>query len=80
MSPVVIFWFWVLLLTGLLFLPVANLVFVFSVRRQQRRLNTELSPDELAAQRQRARFVAAVICFLFSFFFNVARIGYPVHG
>lgn len=80
MSPVVIFWFWVLLLTGLLFIPVANLIFVFSVRRQQRRLNTELNPDELAAQRQRARFVSAVICFLFSFFFNVARIGYPVHG
>lgn len=80
MSPVVIFWFWVLLLTGLLFIPVTNLIFVVSVRRQQRKLNTELNPGELAAQKQRARFVAAVVCFLFSFFFNVARIGFPVHG
>lgn len=80
MSPVVIFWFWVLLLTALLFIPVTNLIYVFSVRRQQRKLKTELGPDELAAQKQRARFVAAVICFLFSFFFNVARIGFPVHG
>lgn len=80
MSPVVIFWFWVLLLTALLFIPAANLIFVVSVRRQQRKLNTELDASELAAQKQRARFVAAVVCFLFSFFFNVARIGFPVHG
>lgn len=80
MSPVVIFWFWVLLLTALLFIPVTNLIYVFSVRRQQRKLKAEPGPDELAAQKQRARFVAVVICFLFSFFFNVARIGFPVHG
>ncbi len=80
MSPVVIFWFWVLLLTALLLIPVTNLIYVFSVRRQQRKLKGELDPDELAAQKQRARFVAAIICFLFSFFFNVARIGFPVHG
>lgn len=80
MSPVVIFWFWVLLLTALLFIPVTNLIYVFSVRRQQRKLKAGLDPDELAAQKQRARFVAVVICFLFSFFFNVARIGFPVHG
>lgn len=80
MSPVVIFWFWVLLLAALLFLPVSNLIYVVSVRRQQRKLNTELNADELAAQKQRARFVSVVVCFLFSFFFNVARIGFPVHG
>lgn len=80
MSPVVIFWFWVLLLMALLFLPVSNLVYVISVRRKQRKLNTELSDNERAAQKQRARFVAVVICFLFSFFFNVSRIGFPVHG
>ncbi|MDZ7841587.1 MAG: hypothetical protein U5R46_12365 [Gammaproteobacteria bacterium] len=80
MSPVVIFWFWVLLLTALLFLPASNLIYVVSVRRQQRKLKTELDASELAAQKQRARFVAVVVCFLFSFFFNVARIGFPAHG
>jgi len=80
MSPVVIFWFWVLLLAALLFLPVSNLIYVVSVRRRQRKLQAELGSGELAAQKQRARFVAVLVCFLFSFFFNVARLGFPVHG
>ena len=80
MTPVMTFWFWVLLLAALLFLPVSNLICVVSVRRKQRRLKTELDQKELAAQKQRARFVAAIVCFLFSFFFNVSRIGFPVHG
>lgn len=80
MSPVVIFWFWVLLLAALLFFPVSNLIYVVSVRRKQRRQQGELDDGELAAQKQRARFVAVLVCFLFSFFFNVARLGYPVHG
>lgn len=80
MSPVVIFWFWVLLLTALLFLPASNLIFVVSVRRKQRKLGVELNQHELDAEKQRARFVAAVVCFLFSFLFNVYRIGFPVHG
>ena len=74
------FWLRVLLLAALLFLPVSNLVYVVSVRRKQRKLSTELDARELAAQKQRARFVAIVICFLFSFFFNVSRLGFPVHG
>lgn len=80
MSPLVVFWFWVLLLAALLFLPVSNLVYVVSVRRKQRKLQSELNGNELAAQKQRARFLAIVICFLFSFFFNVSRLGFPVHG
>jgi len=80
MSPVVIFWFWVLLLAALLFLPASNLIFVFSVRRKQRKLKVELNQEELCAERQRARFLAALVCFFFSFFFNVYRIGFPVHG
>jgi hypothetical protein len=80
MSPLVIFWFWVLLLAALLFIPVTNLVYVVSVRRKQRKLGIELNEAELAGEKQRARVIAVVICFLFSFFFNVARIGVPVHG
>lgn len=80
MSPVVIFWFWVLLLAALLFLPVTNLVYVFSVRRLQRKLKKDLDDAELAGQKQRARLIAVALCMIFSFLFNVARIGYPVHG
>lgn len=80
MSPLVIFWLWVLLLSALLFFPVSNLIYVVSVRRQQRKLNLELDGFELAAQKKRARFVAVVVCFVFSFFFNVSMIGFPVHG
>lgn len=80
MSPLMTFWFWVVLLAVLLFFPVSNLIYVVSVRRKQRKLNMDLDQSELAAQKQRARFVAVVVCFLFSFFFNVARIGFPVHG
>lgn len=80
MSPVAIFWLWVLLLAALLFLPVTNLIYVVSVRRQQRKLKTELDSGELAAQKQRARFISVLVCFLFSFFFNVSTIGFPVHG
>jgi hypothetical protein len=80
MSPVAIFWVWVFVLAALLFLPVSNLVYVVSVRRQQRRRKSGLDRDELAAQKQRARFVAAVVCFLFSFLFNASRFGFPVNG
>jgi len=80
MSPLVIFWLWVLVLSALLFFPVSNLIYVVSVRRQQRKLNLELDGFELAAQKKRARFVAVVVCFIFSFFFNVSMIGFPVHG
>lgn len=80
MSPLVIFWSWVLLLALLLFFPVSNLIYVLSVRRQQRKLNMELDGAGLAAQKQRARFIAVVVCFLFSFFFNYSTIGFPVHG
>ena len=80
MSPLVIVWLWVLLLSALLFFPVSNLIYVVSVRRQQRKLNLELDGFELAAQKKRARFVAVVVCFVFSFFFNVSMTGFPVHG
>lgn len=84
MSPWLVFWFWVVLLAALLLLPVSNLIFVLSVRRQQRKLNNDLDANELRAQKQRARFIGAVVCFAFSLLFNVSRIGLPggllIHG
>ena len=47
------------LLALLLFFPVSKLIWVLSVRRLQRRLARELSPEELNAQLKRARILGA---------------------
>ena len=69
--------FWVLLLAALLFWPVSNLVWVLSVRYRQRKLKQQPDEQELAAQRQRARFIAAIVCLVFSLLFNLSRLGVP---
>ncbi len=74
------FWLWVALLTAMLYYPVSQLVWVLSVRRLQRRLGRPLDDRDLAGQRQRARFIAVLLCFVFSFLFNAARLGLPTHG
>ena len=71
---------WILLLAILLFWPVSNLIWTFSVRRKQKKLGQELSGEEILAQKKRARFISAVICFLFSVLFNLSRLGIPEHG
>ncbi len=75
-----IFWFWVFVLAALLFYPVTQLIWVLSVRRMQRKLHKELNEQELAAEKQRARFIAIVACFVFSILFNFARLGPPGGG
>ena len=75
-----IFWFWVLLLTALLFLPVSSLIWTVSVRRKQRKLQQELNEQEILAQKQRARFISVVICFVFSLMYNLSRLGMPSFG
>lgn len=74
------FWLWVFLLVALLFWPVSQLIWVVSVRRLQRKLNKELNENDLQAQKQRARFVAVVVCFVFSVLYNLARLGMPTDG
>ncbi len=71
---------WILLLAILLFWPVSNLIWTFSVRRKRKKLGQELSEEEILAQKKRARFISAVICFLFSVLFNLSRLGIPEHG
>ena len=75
-----VFWFWVLLLAALLFWPVSNLVWTLSVRRKQRKLKQELNQQEILAQKQRARFIAVIICLIFSLMFNLSRLGMPTDG
>lgn len=76
----IVFILWVLLLTVLMFWPVSNLIWTVSVRRKQKKLQTELSEDEIRAQKQRARFISVVICFVFSILYNLSRLGVPTDG
>ena len=76
----IVFILWVLLLTVLMFWPVSNLIWTVSVRRKQKKLQTELSKDEIRAQKQRARFISVVICFVFSILYNLSRLGVPIDG
>ena len=80
MNPVVWFWMSVLVLAVMLFFPVTNLIWVASVRRQQRKLNRELEADEVNGQKRRARFIAFFLCLVFSFLFCRNIIGLPGHG
>ncbi len=80
MNPMTWFWLSVVVLAAMLFFPAANLIWVASVRRQQRKLNRELSQDELQGQKRRARFVAFFLCLFFSFLFCLNIIGMPTNG
>jgi hypothetical protein len=65
----------VLVLAGLLFFPVARIIWTLSVRRLQRKLGRELDQDEIVAQLKRARFLAFFLALIFSYLFNGALLG-----
>lgn len=67
----------VLVLAALLFIPVSKLIWVFSVRRLQRKTQSELSQAEIDGQLNRARFISIFLCLIFSFLFNLQIIGLP---
>jgi len=69
------FIFWTLLLAGLLFVPVSKLIWVFSVRRMQRKLGRELDQSELDGQLRRARFLTVFVVLVFSVLFNFKMLG-----
>lgn len=60
----------ILILAALLFFPVAKIVWVVSSRRLHRRLQRELTADEVTGQLQRARVVAVPLVLLFSYLFH----------
>ncbi len=74
------FTLWVLLLAALLFWPMSKLVFVFSVRRLQRKLARELDRREIAGQLKRARIISVFVSVLFSYLYNLSTIGMPGGG
>ena len=59
---------WVLVLAAALFFPVRRLIWVLSVRRQERR---DGETDEAARQalKRRAGFTAALLSFVFAYFY-----------
>jgi len=70
----------VLILAGLLFIPVSKLIWVFSVRRLQRKTKTELTQQQIDGQLNRARFISIFLCLIFSFLFNLQLMGLPGNG
>jgi hypothetical protein len=70
MSPWTYYWLSVAVLAALLFLPASQLVWVLSVRRLERKLGQQLSDQERAGQRNRARFIAVILCVIFAALFN----------
>lgn len=70
MSPWTYYWLSVVVLAALLFLPVARMVWVLAVRRLERKLGHALSAEEREGQLNRARFLAILLCTLFSLLFN----------
>jgi hypothetical protein len=73
------FYFSVLILAILLFLPVSKMIWAISVRRLQRRTGRLLSPEEIEGQKTRSRFIALLLVFPFSWFFNYSLLGLS-HG
>jgi len=72
-------WFfgWSALLAVLLFFPVSKLVWALSVKRQQRKLERQLTEAEVAGQMQRARFITLFLVILFALLFNGNVFGFP---
>jgi hypothetical protein len=65
----------VLVLAGLLFFPVSNIIWGISMNRLRRKFKRELHYREIAGQRQRARFLAVFITLIFAYFFNLHVLG-----
>ncbi|HLT02853.1 MAG TPA: hypothetical protein VK001_11775 [Geminicoccaceae bacterium] len=80
MSPWTYYWLSVVVLAALLFVPVAQLVWVLSVRRLERKLGQPLSAEEREGQRNRARLIAVVVCVIFSALFNYQILDMAAHG
>ena len=70
----------VVILAAALFFPISKLIWVLSVRRLQRKLNTELTDDDAQGQLARARFLATLVALIFSLLFNINLLGWPVNG
>ncbi len=73
------FYFSVAVLALMLYFPASKIIWVLSVRRLQRKSKQELSTEEVARQKGRARFIAVLLVVAFSFLFNWNLFG-GAHG
>ena len=64
------YWLWVIGLALLLYIPVSVLIYIFSVRRLEKKLKRPLELAELKGQKRRANFIATFVCLAFSILFN----------
>ena len=80
MSPWTYYWLSVVALAALLFLPASQLVWVLSVRRLERKLGRSLSDEDRSGQRNRARFIAVIVCVVFSALLNYQILDMAAHG
>ena len=78
--PLGLLWFlgWSAVLAIALWFPARRLIFVFSVRRLQRKLGRELTSVETDGQARRAGFIAAFLVIVFAPLFNYNMFGIPV--
>lgn len=80
MSPWTYYWLSVAVLAALLFLPTERLVWVLSVRRLERKLGHALGAVAREGQRNRARFIAVIVCVIFAALFNYQILDMAAHG
>jgi hypothetical protein len=80
MSPWTYYWLSVLVLAGLLSWPASTLVWTLSVRRLERKLGQPLSAQERLGQRNRAWFLAIILCVIFSALFNYQILNMAAYG
>ena len=66
---------WTLALAAVLWWPASRIIWVLSVRRLQRKLDRELSDNEIAGQKRRAWVIATVLSLVFSALFNFRLYG-----
>ncbi len=66
---------WTIALAAALWWPVSRLVWVWSVRRLERRLQQTLDTGERAGQARRAQVLAIPIALLFAGVFNLRLLG-----
>ncbi|MDH3689005.1 MAG: hypothetical protein OEU36_05940 [Gammaproteobacteria bacterium] len=74
------YWLWVTALTLLLLYPVSKLIWVFSVRRLQRKLKRELDQAEITGQMRRGWIIGAIISFAFSALYNFNTLNMSGNG
>lgn len=75
MSSLTTYWLWVAAMTLALLIPVSRLIWVFSVRRLQKKLQKTLSEAEIRGQKNRAYLIGFVVCLIFSMLFNFKFLG-----